>query len=711
VVSPFVAPINGLNLDTNHSIVDYLKRPALLGSYNVNTDVDPAPFYILTDRSTTASFDLPRAAMTIAGRANKLANFRYFSATSKLKILFNVSPYVEGLFYIGYSPMDTFKPIDYRLVRRSVPSLTACPGSLVDIQLVDSYEITVPWCDTRDCGVLNGTAVDFRNAQLGIFPLFIKGPSVFNINIQVYHWFDDIILKGPTYHGPITVDASLQIAHEGKGPISEVATKVSSVSKVLSRIPIISDFAGPVSWISDLVGGVASSFGYSRPVIGSAVQPVNLIPGRGFAQVKAEDVSTVLAMSNDNEISPSVKAFMTDVDEMSLEYICGNPSVVEIAEWKSSDSVGTTFYAATVSSIPVNTIDGNDKIYMPTCFEYVCMSTGYWRADFIYKIKLIKTPFHAGRLEVVFFPGEEGGVSGVDTSNCYKQVIDISQESELEICIPYMFTRPMLRSVVESVSTDESTFGLGRIAVTSVSPLIHPDSVANSIGIVITKSARNCQFAGLLSRDKGLHLATDESPVGPTEVYAHLQIAVGTTVNNPKFVVFGETNSDEVNTTEYVCGEQLTSLRQLVKSHQFASGLIEAINTFTPFCGASWRTYLSRFAPMYGYYRGGTSFKIVDNSGQFNIITSQIQLDGEEGIGARHITNTIINPFHEIQVPFYGTCRREITCGNDAVFGRPKAIVVFKDDPAEPLELYMAAKDDFSFGMLLGAPNVYKTTP
>jgi hypothetical protein len=710
VVSPFVAPINGLNLDTNHSIVDYLKRPALLGSYNINTDVNPAALYVETDRPSTALFDLPRVAMTIAGRANKLANFRYFSATSKLKIMFNVSPYVEGLFFIGYAPMDDFKPDVYKLARRNLPSLTSCPGDLVDIQLMDSYEITVPWCDTRDCGMLNGSTTDFRNARLGIFPLYVKGPSVFNINIQVYHWFDDITLKGPTFYGPITIDATLQIAHEGKGPISEVATKVSSVSKVLSRIPIISDFAGPVSWISDLVGGVASSFGYSRPVIGSAVQPVNFIAARGFAQVKAEDVSTVLAMSNDNEISPSVKAFMTDTDEMSLEYVCNNPGVVETAAWRSSDPVGTSFFTTIVSTIPISTTVGPDKIYMPTNFEYVSMNTGYWRADIYYKIKFVKTPFHAGRLEVVFFPGEMGGVTGVDTSNCYKQIIDISQESELEICVPYMFTRPMLRSVLDSAPADESTFGLGTIAVTSISPLIHPDSVASEIGIVVSKYAKNCQFAGLVSRSKTLRLATNETPVS-NEVNAHLQIAVGTVVNNPKFVAFGETNSDQINTTEYVCGEQLTSLRQLVKSHQFATHLPDEVTDLAQPCGASWDTYLGRFAPMYGFYRGGMSYKVFYVDSNINTITSQIHLDGERGIGARHITKTVLNPFHEIQVPFYGTCRREITCRNIVTFGIPTVTVVFSDEQTKPSELYLAAKDDFSFGMLLGPPSVFLATP
>jgi hypothetical protein len=700
-----------LDLDTNHSIIDYLKRPALLGSYNINTDFNAAPLYVSTDRVSTALFDLPYAAMNIAGRANKLANFRYFNASSKLKIMFNVSPYVEALFFIGYSPMDAFKPGAYHMVRRSLPSLTSLPGDLVDVQLTDSYEITVPWCDTRDCGVLHETSsTEFRNSRLGIFPIFIHGPAVFNLNIQVYHWFDDITLKGPSYRTPVSVDAHLQIAHEGKGPISEVATKVSSVSKVLSRIPIISDFAGPVSWVSDLVGGVASSFGYSRPVVGSAVQPVNIIPGRGFTQVKAEDVSTILAMSNDNEISPSKQAFMTDIDEMSLEHICSKPGVVAVEPWSSSDAVGTELYIASVDTKPSSTISGTAKVYLPTCFEYVSMSTGYWRADICYKIKFIKTPFHAGRLELVFHPGESALATGVDTSNCYKQIVDISQESELEICIPYMFTRPLLRSVLEYSSTDESTRGLGIFCINTLTPLIHPDSVSTSIGVVVSKYAKNCQFAGLMSRSETLYLPTDETPI-TKHVNATLQIAVGTTVNDPKFVVFGESNSDEINTTEFVCGEQLTSLRQLVKSHQHVNDITTTPTIINHPYGATWKTYAGRFAPMFGYYRGGTSYKIQSVEGTVNIVSTAIQLDGEYGIGARHITNTIFNPFHEFQVPFYGTCRREITCKNTYTYGIPTVVAEFENAPATAAKLWAAAKDDFSFGMLLGPPVVYSDIP
>lgn len=703
-----------MDLDTNHSIIDYLKRPALLGSYNINTDFNAAPLYVSTDRVSTALFDLPFDAMNIAGRANKMANFRYFNASSKLKIMFNVSPYVEALFYIGYSPMDQFKPGAYHMVRRSLPSLTSLPGDLVDVQLTDSYEITVPWCDTRDSGILNQTSsTEFRNARLGIFPIFIRGPAVFNLNIQVYHWFDDITLKGPTFRTPVAVNAHLQIAHEGKGPISEVATKVSSVSKVLSRIPVISDFAGPVSWVADLVGGVASTFGYSRPVIGSAVQPVNIIPGRGFTQVKAEDVSTVLAMSNDNEISPSKRAFMTDVDEMSLEYICSKPGVVAVEPWSSSDAVGSTLYYAAVGSRTASTETGGTKVYMPTNFEYICMNTGYWRADICYKIKFIKTPFHAGRLELVFFPGESSVPVGVDTSNCYKQIVDISQESELEVCIPYMFPRPMLRSVLEFDPTDESTLGLGYFCINTLTPLIHPDSVSTSIGVVVSKYAKNCHFAGLMTRSvNGFSLPTEEPPVSVSKVVdAKLQIAVETTVNNPKFIVFGQPNTAEVDITEFVCGEQLTSLRQLVKSHQYAANIATTPSLINHPCGASWMTFIGRFAPLFGYYRGGMSYKIQQiDTDTSNTIISKIDLDGEIGIGAMHITNTVLNNFHEIQVPFYGTCRREITCKNSRTFGIPTVQVRFQNTPLLPMQLWLAAKDDFSFGMLLGPPNVIRAS-
>jgi hypothetical protein len=701
-------------LDTNHSIIDYLKRPALLGSYNITTDFNGAPLYVNTDRVSTALIDLPFDAMNIAGRAHKLANFRYFNASSKIKIMFNVSPYVEALFYVGYSPMDAFKPGAYHMVRRSIPSLTSMPGDLVDVQLTDSYEITVPWCDTRDCGILNeASSTDLRNARLGIFPIFIRGPAVFNLNVQVYHWFDDITLKGPTFRGPVAVNAHLQIAHEGKGPISEVATKVGSVSKVLSRIPVISDFAGPVSWISDIVGGVASTFGYSRPVIGSAVQPVNIIPARGFTQVKAEDVSTILAMSNDNEISPSVNAFMTDVDEMCLEYICNRPGVVEITSWKSSDPVGTTFFPSTVDTIPVSALAGT-KVFMPTCFEYIAMNTGYWRADIVYKIKFVKTPFHAGRVEVVFYPGEQSGITGQDTSNCYKQIVDISQESELEICVPYMYTRPMLRSTLKYNPLDESTNALGMISINSLTPLIHPDSVANSIGIVVSKYAKNCHFAGLMTRStNGFTLPTDEPPVSVSKVVdATLQIAVETTVNNPKFIVFGQENTSEIDVTKFVCGEQLTSLRQLVKSHQYAASIATTPSVINQPCGASWKTFIGRFAPLFGFYRGGMSYKIQQiDTNNANTIISKIDLDGEIGLGAMHITNTFLNPFHEIQVPFYGTCRREITCKNSRTFGIPTVQVRFQNAPDLPMQLWCAAKDDFSFGMLLGPPNVIEVAP
>jgi len=44
-------------------------------------------------------------------------------------------------------------------------------------------------------------------------------------------------------------------------------------------------------------------------------------------------------------------------------------------------------------------------------------------------------------------------------------------------------------------------------------------------------------------------------------------------------------------------------------------------------------------------------------------------------------------------------------------FGIPTVTVVFSDEQTKPSELYLAAKDDFSFGMLLGPPSVFLATP
>jgi hypothetical protein len=195
---------------------------------------------------------------------------------------------------------------------------------------------------------------------------------------------------------------------------------------------------------------------------------------------------------------------------------------------------------------------------------------------------------------------------------------------------------------------------------------------------------------------------------------------VGNTVETNELLVYGRVNPPTKNLeiAQSVNGELIVSTRALTRAFRLSPSHVSGANpsrlrtTVSDLTGG----YVSRVAELFCFWRGGLAYKLYPpNLDEFtlpgNYVHTELQpLFPHDNLARSldpmsHRTYTALNPFHEINVPFYSTTRRAITndgqaegTANAARF-RPCVRIFTSHDT---LDYLVAGKDDLNMGFLYG---------
>jgi len=645
-------------------------------------------------------------------------------------------------------------------------AVTSYPGVEIDLQSNNAAELRIPWSSTFDAVSLTYPDSDTDPVAsvtavvhlVSLSPMLTADPAA-TVSLSVFGWFENIELKGPT---PRVVSVDFQGAKEARGPITEISSKISSAGKLLADVPVVGSIASSVSWVSDLVSGVASIFGWSRPVKGSGSDAFVNIPGRGFTNFKAEDAAVVLGMAADNSVGELVNNFLEEVDEMDIQHIAGRPALCSVTNWNTSDPhhqnlaqmiVGPNVEIPRTKTWNVGGILYD--VYDMSLFELLATQFGMWRADIHFRVSVVRTAFHVGRLEVIFVPGalvSGAEVSTLDTTNTWRHIFDITEQSELEFTVPYMHKNVMCRSGVTPGNTGYTTGPdgyPGTFIVRSLTKLSAPSTVSQNVQINVWKWASNVAFSSPIAMpiqnfpwiptssvefqgdvDQEGSVSGDNVTKSVVRVVTEAVRVVfqGILENSPiptSSVAFGSMNSPKslLDATSTVGGEMVTNLRQATRAHRF----IQQSNSttfpvFNELGNQGVSDYLSLCANIFTFYRGGLSYKIVPSTASDvrSVVKSSLARLTDAGVPTQgattyasptHLTFTDLNPFHEIQVPFYSASRRAL-CNQQMLTLAPSAqtkiqpCVWVENASGVTLDVWRAGKDDLTFGFLIG-PAIY----
>ena len=449
-------------------------------------------------------------------------------------------------------------------------------------------------------------------------PLRHASGALDDVTISVFAYASDITLSVPTVMAAFTpqsgylddVEFKSQADEHGSGIISRPASAVAKAAGWLANVPILRPFAKATEIAANAVSGIASIFGFSRPVVLTNPSFMkNTIMGN-LSNVDAHEAVSKLSLDGKQELCIDPRTVgLDDVDELAIDTYCAKESYLTTSTWAVSDTPGTLLFQSMVMPVLFDSHSNSTMLMTPMC--HLSQLFQYWRGTIRYRFQIVASSFHKGRLAVIYDPnGPSAGLFTNYSNVAYTRYVDLAKERDFAIDINWAQHEPYAK-VLSAVADGEDTvwntaavpladnydgYRNGTIMVKILNELAAP-AVTADVTINVFVSGHNMDFAApnsevgfdhtnqLTFMSQSGEVADDEfnSPEDP-----QLVESVGTPCSKEDFM----------NTVYF--GESIKSIRSLLKrytNYRLFSVAAGAIGTDIDY----WRI-IARVYPAYAGY-------------------------------------------------------------------------------------------------------------
>lgn len=440
-----VNPVARVDNTDDLSLGSFLARPTTISTFN----------WLTSDTTGVLATIRPWHAFLINPRIRKkIDNFAYFRGKLHIKVVINGTPFQYGLMRACYSPLlgtiqDKIRPspsgpIPLLTPYSQQPGFYITPAANAGGQMELPFFRHTNWLDmTVDAEVNDMGTINFViYAPLGVA---VSGGTT-SVTVQVFAWASDVELMGTTQRLTLQGDEYVE------GPVSKVATAIGNAASYLTHIPRIGPFARATEIGATAIGTIARMFGFTNvPVIADvhAFQPQNA-PMLASAHIGTPVQKLTLDPKQELSIDPGLHGLSSD-DELALPYILGKESYFGATSWSTSDPLDTLIFNMRVTPCLCTApailngaaVEVGRRVYhTPT--SYVSQMFAAWRGSLIVRIKIVATKFHKGRLKISYDPRGDISVNNPDLNEVYTQIVDIGEEDDIELEIPYHQQYPWL---------------------------------------------------------------------------------------------------------------------------------------------------------------------------------------------------------------------------------------------------------------------------
>jgi hypothetical protein len=623
----------------SQSIESFLAKPVLILSGNLDSTDTVSTFPLL---------HIPELPLSSSGVfVDKLSGFLGFRATTVVRIVVNATRFQQGRYILDYMPIggaDANSGNATRWIGDHMATLvqrTTLPHVEIDLCCDTEATMRIPYNSALNFYPLSSNPATSKYGEWGVLSLnpYVSigaASGSLTCGFKIYCHFENVelIYAALPQSGRNTFSVKKKNATEteqnsaGIGPVSSALIKVRDASAIFAKVPLLSSYASTVSWFADLSASAAKVFGWTKPVVlaPSTRMTQNYLPYA--ANTDGPDMSFPISLSYENGVGVAAGFSGTDVDEMDFSFLCTIPVWNSTTNWSTGAASGTLLKSLLVSPTAdtyTNVVNGTTFSHY-TPMQFVANHFLYWRGSLVFKIKLVKTEFHSGRLLVCFSPFVAEVIvpsnPTIETSvYLHRQIIDVREANEFTFVVPYVSEAPW--HVVFNGDR------IGTFNVLVLEPLVAPATVKNSIDIIIEKSGGpDLQFA-----TPQAFIGTYQTGMTPQSGDPFSSVAQETnTCSNLDTTIGTSLVKDDKGINSLLCiGESISSFRTLLKLPQLqifatpptpnsflnvvpyaiSSGtIITTINT----AATVLNDLYSRVASCYVYSRGGVRIKFLDDA-------------------------------------------------------------------------------------------------
>lgn len=472
-----------------------------------------------------SNYNLPQDILGISAiKRQKLQYNQFLKSDIVFRLISSPIQFQAGRLWICFEP--------YRDQRggRALPigatgnptQFTALPGIAYDPGNPNPVELRIPFAS-----ILSAWDLPIGQFGFGSLLIFVLSPlnsasTTNTMTLSIQSWMENTEIRVPTLSAASTVPTrsdlwerteSAPMRFEAREDnvaqthrFSTALSRISNVATALSMFPLLSAVASPVASFASLASKAAAYFGFAKPADMSA--PTKITQHNRHAWTNSDGALPLskLTHSSENAVDLKGRYFPSPIDEMDISYIVSNPVVLNQWVWSSTDEVGKLITVLPVHPGLANKVSGPGSYtfgtFQPTPLAYVASMFKYWAGSMKFKMEAVSTPFHAGRLMVVYVPDYnpiDASFSINEVGNFYSVAWDITDSSQLDFEVPYIGNTPFLDVFLDDQACSglingETTgleprnryrkIGNGAIVVFVLNKLVAPSAAASSISIM-----------------------------------------------------------------------------------------------------------------------------------------------------------------------------------------------------------------------------------
>lgn len=422
-------PTYGEHNDEIASLGKFLERPVLIDQFTWNE----SDTFSLSPRSIDPWF----LYFNNTYIKSKLANFSRLHCSLHLTFRFNASPFYYGALRACYDPLKSgkFDPLS----TKDICPLSQTHGVMLEPQVASSAELVLPFLWPHSW--LN-TAVASQFHQMGkiLFQVFAQlqsanGVTGSGITVSTYARAENIQIAGPT------TQAILQ-----SGIVSGPAAAIAGFARNFATSNAIGPYARAVDIGASAVSRIAKIFGFSNAPMTVNVNPVQNKVFHAFANTETRVPLDKLAIDPANEVTIDNRvAGDVGEDPLIIQKIVTKPSCIGSVTWSSGTAASTILTHCPVSPAIVLSGSGTGQtLWYYTPSGLVADMFRFWRGGMRYTFRVVRSPYHKGRLMVSWDPNCDNNAMGVETA-VFSKIFDLSSpDQEFSIDIPYKANPPWL---------------------------------------------------------------------------------------------------------------------------------------------------------------------------------------------------------------------------------------------------------------------------
>lgn len=629
--------------EIDSDIKAFLQKPYLLASGAWST----------TDIANTnlANGSIASYLSSVPLWADKISGFNLIKADFVIRVEINASPFQQGKLLLHYLPCyQQFVTTNPGFVGRTNTHLIQkVQHPHVEMTCdMSSISIRVPYITPTMFYSLKTGFYDWGSWFLDVFAPLRTGAaapaSQMAVDYLVYGHFENIELVAPVV--PQSSKKEYRVVRknhvnetkENQGPIEEGLRKVGKVSKILSKVPILTEFAAPLEWASDIAADVAHVFGFSKP---RELNGVTVVADNMFRYAGTVDgplLSMPGGMKCDNALALSDQLSYTNEDEMAFAYLFKIPTFVHQGTWTTTQPTGLSLYSQDVC--PQNFWETFSSVSGPKTVSYKVSGPmtyfsqffGLWRGSIKITFKFIKTKMHSGKLQFTYIPINDPIAAPTSSDGAYtlRAIVDIKTEDEVTFELPYLALSDYLSTYDNDlVSGPPVPRVAGKISCIVLNELKAPESVSQNVDFqVFVHAGDDFEYAVPLSNTTA---ALPFTPQSSKEEMTHAEMSksliADQVIGNVK-----QENEDPAFHAERCIGEKILSAKQLLlrntpvwpmkfgfawnstsvyqlMPHHLSTFQLDAGTMRIPNVGGD---MYSMIVPLFAFFRGGVNWTYQD---------------------------------------------------------------------------------------------------